>query len=399
MAQYTGYQVMGTNDEPEDEPFDSKRFYDDLGHCYRLQVRRDEVGWEMTSTGRRGDAQVVLNLSCGIQGTPHLMLMHVAIFEALGIDFVATAGTKFCCGRPFGVSGDPTLSDRVAKHSIGRLKTWNSTVNVQCCGSCLVQFHANAERIREETGEAPFEVVHMTEYLLRALKERGDTVPWAREPRARRVLLHAEGAEVHHTKVVQRNAVIETLGLVPGVEYAGLVEAPTLGSPCGSEERADNAGGVGHTLLSDISTAEYHATQRELLDQARAAGADAIVTHHHKCTREWSKFGSPQLPIMHYQTLVADALGIDVPDDRFQRLWQLDDTDQILAETRPYWQSWGIAEDEARSLVPKFFVPEYEATVQRCPCESDGGGGVCFAKAAHDTSTADVDAMCRRLGI
>jgi Fe-S oxidoreductase len=397
MAQYTGYQVMGTNDEAEEEePFDSKRFYDDLGECYRLQVRRDEVGWEMTATSRPGEAQVVLNLSCGIQGTPHLMLMHVAIFKALGIDFVATAGTKFCCGRPFGVSGDPNLSNRVAKHSIGRLATWNSTVNVQCCGSCLVQFHANAERIREETGEAPFEVIHMTEYLCRTLKEMGDTVPWVREPRAKRVLLHAEGEEVHHTKVVQRNAVIETLGMIPGVEYAGLVEAPTLGSPCGSEERADNAGGVGHTLLSDISTAEYHATQRELLDQARAVGADAIVTHHHKCTREWSKFGSPQLPVMHYQTLVADALGIDVPEDRFQRLWQLDDTEQILAETRPYWESWGIVESEARRMVPKFFVPEYEATVQRCPCESEGGGGVCFARR---NTAPDVDAMCKRLGI
>jgi hypothetical protein len=398
MAQYTGSQVMGTDGSGEVEEFDTKRFYDNLAECYRLQVRRDEVGWEMNATDRVGEAQVVLNLSCGIQATPHLMLLHVAIFKALGIDFVATAGTKFCCGRPFGVTGDPTLSDRIAMHSIGRLKTWNSTVNVQCCGSCQVQFYANAERIRENTGEAPFEVIHMTEYLLRALKEMGDSVPWVREPRAKRVLLHAEGAEVHHTKVVQRNAVIETLGLVPGLEFAGMVEEPTLGDPCGSEERADNPGSVGHTLLSDITTAEYRATQRELLDQARAARADAIVTHHHKCTREWSKFGSPELPIMHYQTLVADALGIDV-SDRFQALWQLDDTELILAETRPYWESWGITEEEARSLVPKFFVPEYEATVQRCPCEFEGGG--CFAKAAHGTSmsTAEVEAMCKRLGI
>ncbi|HSS68554.1 MAG TPA: heterodisulfide reductase-related iron-sulfur binding cluster [Nocardioidaceae bacterium] len=399
MAQYTGYQVMGDPDaeEEEEEPLDTKRFYDNLSECYRLQVRRDEVGWEMTSTDRPGEAQVVLNLSCGIQGTPHLMLTHVAIFKALGIDFVATAGTKFCCGRPFGMSGNPDLSNRIAKHSIGRLKTWNSTVNVQCCGSCLVQFHANSEQIREETGEAPFEVIHMTEYLLRALKEMGDAVPWVREPRAKRVLLHAEGEEVHHTKVIQRNAVIETLGMVPGMEFAGLVEEPTLGAPCGSEERPDNPGSVGHTVLSDISTREYQATQRELLDQAKAVGADAIVTHHHKCTREWSKFGSPQLPIMHYQTLVADALGIDIPD-RFQELWQLDDTEQILTETRPYWESWGIDEDEARDLVPKFFVPEYEASVQRCPCELDGSGS-CSVGAGKSHSAADVDALCKRLGI
>jgi hypothetical protein len=398
MAKYSGFQAMGINVPPDEyEPFDAKGFYDNLVKCYRLQVRRDEVGWETSSTARPGEAPVVLNLSCGIQGTPHLMLTHIAVFKALGVDFVATAGTQFCCGRPFGNAGDPEKSNRIAKQSIGRLKTWNSTVSVQACGSCLVQFYANAERIREETGEAPFEVIHMTEYLLRILTELGDAVPWVREPRVKRVLLHAEGAEVHPTKVAHRNAVIETLSLVPGMEYAGLVEAPTLGSPCDSDQRPGTPDSIGHTLLSDISTPEYRATQRELLDQARAVGAEAIVTHHHKCTREWSKFGSPQLPIMHYQTLVADALGIDIPD-RFQALWQLDDTELILAETRPYWESWDITEAEARALVPKFFVPEYEATVQRCPCEFEGGG--CFAESKPDatgTSTADV-AACRRLG-
>jgi Cysteine-rich domain len=400
MAQYGGFQLMGDPDSPEEEEeeFDSKRFYDDLAECYRLQVRRDEVGWEMTSTDRTGQAEVVLNLSCGIQATPHLMLLHVAIFKALGIDFVATAGTKFCCGRPFGMSGDPDLSNRVAKHSINRLKTWSSTVNVQCCGSCLVQFYANAEEIREETGEAPFEVIHMTEYLNRTLKEVGDAVPWVREPRVKRVLLHAEGEEVHHTKVVQRNAVIETLALIPGVEYAGLVEEPTLGAPCGVEEHSDNSGSVGHTLLSDISSAEYLATQRELIDQARNVGAEAIVTHHHKCTREWSKLSSSALPIMHYQTLVADALGLEV-DDRFQHLWRLDDTEQIVTETRPYWESWGISRAEAETMVPKFFVPGYDTSVQRCPCEFEGGGCFAHKAGAQGASAADVDALCKRLGI
>jgi len=396
MVQYTGRQMMGGSDDQEPEPFDPKRNYESLQECYRLQVRRDEVSWEMNTTDRPGAAEVVLNLSCGVQGTPHVMLTQVALFKALGIDFVATAGTKFCCGRPFGVAGNPELSNRVALRSIERLATWKSTINVQCCGSCLVQFQHNVQQLREQTGSAPFEVIHITEYLLAKLKELGAAVPWVdpQPKRNRRVLLHAEGAEVHATKVGQRNAVIETLGLIPGVEYAGLVEAPSVGSPCRSDLRPGDLGDVGHTVLSDINTAEYRAAQAELLEQARAVGAEAIVTHHHKCHREWSKFSSAQLPVIHYQSLLANALGVTIPD-RFRRLWQLDDVDRILAETRPYWESWGIAEDKARELVQTYFVPEYEAAVQYCACDKDGGA--CFPAQLRDT--AGGDGMCRELAI
>src|SRR5947207_1506020 len=105
MAQYTGDRAMGTNtdeDHEDDAPFDPQSHYRNLDEAYRLQIRRDEVDWEMSNRNRTGDAEVVLNLSCGVQGTPHVMLTQVALFKALGVDFVATAGTQFCCGRPFG---------------------------------------------------------------------------------------------------------------------------------------------------------------------------------------------------------------------------------------------------------------------------------------------------------
>ena len=399
MARYTGTQAMGSSsgaDQDDDEPFNPKEHYLSLEQCYRMQVRRDEVTWEMNTVDRKGDAEVVLNLSCGVQATPHLMLTQVALFKALGVDFVATAGTKFCCGRPFGVGGDPELSNRLAKHSIGRLAAWNSTVNVQCCGSCLVQFDYNVAQMRE-TGDAPFEVVHITRYVLDRLKQLGPDVPWVDPypPRTRRVLLHAEGAEVHATKAIQRNDVVETINLIPGLEFAGLVEPPSVGSPCVSDGRPNNPDAVGHTLLSDISTAEYRQTQAELLEQARAVGAEAIVTHHHKCHREWSKFSSPELPVIHYQTLLLEALGGAIPD-RFRRLWQLDDPELILAETRPYWESWGIREASARELVTKFFLPAYGAPTHFCACEREGAQS-CFA--AELRAAGDIDSFCKRLAI
>jgi hypothetical protein len=394
MVKYTGSQAMGINND--DAPFSAQDHYLTLEQIYRMQVRRDEVDWEMNATDRTGDAEVVLNLSCGVQGTPHVMLTQIALFKALGVDFVATAGTKFCCGRPFGNAGNPDLSNRMARRSIDRLATWNSTINVQCCGSCLVQFQHNVGEL-QKTGDAPFEVVHVTDFILNRLKELGDAVPWAdpKPTRTRRVLLHAEGAELHVTKELARNAVIETLGLIPGIEYAGLVEDPSVGGPCNSDGRPSHPDAVGHTLLSDLSTAEYRQVQAEILEQARAVGAEIIVSHHHKCHREWSKFSSPELPVMHYHSLLLEALGITIPD-RFVHLWQLDDAEQILAETRPYWESWGMTEDEAREMVTKFFLPNYGAPVHFCSCERDGSSS-CFA--AEMRAGADVDSFCKRLAL
>ena len=167
------------------------------------------------------------------------------------------------------------------------------------------------------------------------------------------------------------------LGLIPGVEFAGLVQNPSFGAPC-----ATKAPG-GPSVLWDLTPEQYHQVQQEFLDQARAVGADTIVSPHHQCHREWCKFASRDLPIVHFLSLVAEGLGLSVPD-RFQMLWSLGDPEKVLAQSRPYWESWGMPEDEARRVVQLNFVPKYAAAIQRCPCDGDcmeGPGAVCNTSA------------------
>jgi Cysteine-rich domain len=327
----------------------------------RLQVSKHEMTWLQSYTKPAHSADVVLNLSCGVQTVPSVMLTQVALFEALGIDFVATAGQAYCCGRTFQRFGKADVGDRMAATSIRRFSSWQPTTNVQCCGSCLIEFDYHVSKAVEETGSGPFDVVHVTRFVLDRLREMGDRVPWAASV-PRRVLLHAEGAEVHPTKEEARRAIIETLALVPGVEFVGLAENPSLGQPCST------VGPGQPSVLNDISDEEYRQVQAELEQQLREAGADAIVTPHHMCHREWCKFGSDRVPVIYYQALILEALGIRVPD-RFQALWRLADPELILQASRPHWESWGIAEPDARDMVRRHFVPRYAAAVQRCPCE------------------------------
>jgi hypothetical protein len=365
-------------DLSEAETFDFSQFFAEHLEGERLQVSREEVDWLQTYTPPREAVDVVLNLSCGVQAVPHLMLTQVAIFRALGISFAATAGRQYCCGRIYQRYGRPGLGDRMAAKAIDRFASWHAPTNVQCCGSCLIEFDYHVARRTEETGTAPFDVIHITRFLRDRLSALGAAAPWTTTI-PRRVLLHAEGAEVHPTKEEARTAVIETLALIPGVEYVGLVRNPTLGQPCAATYPG------GPSVLHDVTPEQYREVQAELEEQARAVGADSIVTHHHQCHREWCKFGSDRLPVIHYQTLLAEALGLSVPD-RFQTLWRLGDPELVLERSRPHWESWGIPESDARDMVRRHFVPRYAAAIQRCPCEGQCADAVNGSGAACETS-------------
>ena len=349
------------------DSFDYAAFYRDMQQSEKLQVSREEMTWIQNYKEPDEPADVVLNLSCGVQTVPHIMLVQVALFEKLGISFAATAGSQFCCGRMYQRYAKAATGDRMSATSIRRFGSWQPTTSVQCCGSCFTEFEYQVARSEEATGEHLFDVVHVTEFLRDKLADLGDSVPW-RRPIPCRVLLHAEGAEMHASKERQRAAVIDTLNMIPGVEYVGLAEDPSLGSPCATKGPGEPS------ILNDITPDEYRQVQAELEDQARAASADMILTHHHHCTREWSKFSSSRAPITSYQLVLAEALGISIVD-RFQVLWQLGDPEKVLEKSRPQWSSWGIDEDEAREMVKKFFVPKYAAAVQRCPCESECTSG------------------------
>lgn len=375
------------------QSFDYKKFYTDMTDSERLQVSRDELDWVQGPSNPDRTAEVVLNLSCGGQTNPYVMLTQVALFKALGVDFVATAGQNYCCGNLFNRTERPEIAVRMARTAIRRLSAWQSTINVQSCGSCQVQFTKQANAIEAETGTAPFKVVHYTDFLLQTLKQLGDKVPWRQSP-GRRVLLHAEGAEIHRSKAEAREAIIETFNLIPGVEFAGFAKDPSIGLPCrriGSNHTVeDTYKGSDSTKFSlvDITPGQYRQVQAELEAQARAVGANIIATPHFTCQREWSKFGSDRLPIVYYGTLVAEALGITIPD-RFQILWRQGDPEKVLEMTRPHWESWNISEQEAREIVKKTFVPKYANAVQKCPCE-----GNCF-ESQYDLLTPEPSASAK----
>jgi Fe-S oxidoreductase len=345
--------------------FDPQGFFEAMRESKSMLIQRADVRWAERFEAPERPVDALLAFGCAVQHTPHLMAEATAVFDVLGIDYTAVTGRQFCCGRPFHrLGGDLDAADRISAKSYERFQKYGPKAAVQWCGACQLEY---LEKISDQT-EPPFEVVHVTKYLARLLREMGDSVPWKTEL-STRVVLHTH-SQFLPQQDVDSACIQEILELIPGVEYAGPIAPPSAGSPC------TLTGPTAVSILNTLTEREYESARGELVGQARAVGADTLVTPYHKCQMEWSKFASGRLAVREWMSLLAEALGVGV-EDRFTTYWHLGDADEIVERSRAEWQSWGLTEAEAYDVARRHFVPRYPVDVHHCDC----GGAGCGSRA------------------
>jgi Fe-S oxidoreductase len=341
--------------------FDPQSFYAGMAESKSLLVHRDALKWTERVQLPDHPVHALLAFGCAVQHTPHLMLEATRVFDVLGISYAAVTGKQFCCGRPFQRMGLDAAADRISAKAYERFTAYHPEVAVQWCGACMLQY---LEVISAQT-RPPFDVVHVTKFLATHLREHAGNIPWRTEVNTR-VVLHTHG-ESPPQQDIDTASILEILDMIPGVEYAGHVEPPSVGRPC------DGVPPTFTGILNSLSTAEYRAAQREVADQAAAAGADTVVTPYHKCQLEWSKLSSRTLAVREWMSLLAEALGVGV-EDRFTAYWHLGDPELIVERARPEWESWGLTEQQALAAARRHFVPEFAVDVHHCDCGGKGCG-------------------------
>jgi hypothetical protein len=114
--------------------FNYARFFGDMWDSQRMQLGRHEVTWQEVHRPPVRAADVVLNLSCGVQTVPHLMVLQVALFARLGVDFVAVAGPAYCCGRAEGAEVHESKVDQREAVFVARYA--DAVQRCPCEGSC-----------------------------------------------------------------------------------------------------------------------------------------------------------------------------------------------------------------------------------------------------------------------
>jgi Fe-S oxidoreductase len=342
--------------------FDYQDFYGFMENIVQMMLSKEEINWIERRPTTEEKVPVFMNMSCGTQLAPHTGLETVNIFKALGVEFVAGTGRQYCCGKILRVHDKPGAGKRMSQASINRFREWGAMTAVHHCPSCQMIFDDHVKRT-PDAAPAGFTNKHFSTFLEERLLQLGDKVPWKRKVDAR-VLLESYGWDTIspvHAEVV--NTAERILSLVPGVHYIGRLEMPSQGAAC-----LTHAGGL--TTESKLSPEEFAAMQDELRQQLQARGANVISPVDKFCQREWSKFAADDIPVRHYLSIVADALGCDEPD-RFQLLWQLHDTKAILEATRPYWTSWGVDEKTATWLVARQFDSSHTGFEPICACGGD----------------------------
>jgi Fe-S oxidoreductase len=337
-------------DEPRVSDVTFQEFYGAMMDRERLQVSRDEAVWTEDGAAPDRAVDVLLNFGCNVRQSPHLQREAAAVLDALGVDFAAVAGQKYCCGKIYTSFGFPESAQQIITKSVRRLAAYQPKRTLQWCSACEMQFsdvvHPNPEFNFKTEGFAAF--------LVQRIDELASDVPWKSGVDIKAVV-HGHIGE-HPVRDSHPGIVMELLRRIPGVQVVGYADTPAL-------DICDNAG----PKIATIGTDEYKAAQAAMESYLDKAAADTMVTLYHSCTRELSKFASEKLKIRHYVSVLAAALGVSKPD-RFSEYWRLGDPQRVMEASRPNWTSWGITEEEALRLAHKYFVPSYAEDVPECPC-------------------------------
>jgi hypothetical protein len=335
---------------PKVTDFAFSDFYRAMADRERMQVAREEMTWSESGAAPDEPVDLLLNFGCNVRQTPHLQREAVAVLEALGVKFAAVAGKQFCCGKPYSGKGLHDVAKDIVAGSVQRMARFQPKRAVQWCSACEMQFK---DLVQPEIGIA-FGSDGIAEFLVERIDELGDKVPWKKEVKAK-AIVHGHFGE-HPVRDAHPEIVMQLLNRIPGVESLGLAATPAL-------DWCDNVG----VKMSTIGTGEYLAAQSGIRNHLAETGADVLATLYHSCTRELVKFAADDLSIRHYISILAEALGVSMPD-RFSEYWRLGDARRVMEASRPNWQSWGISEEEALELAHKYFIPSYAVGAPECPC-------------------------------
>lgn len=313
----------------------------------RLLMHRSELTYFDHDPGPDHDAEVYVNLSCGTQRSPHLLLDTVSVLQTLGVKFVAAAGpTAGCCGKPQLMYREGDVYDRFRASRLARSRAWGVTTHVNWCGACQQTSGAVAAKHQLAEGiEHPVRELQLIPFLEERVRELGDQVPWQHEV-PRRVMAegHPGMGNVHFGS---QQSILRLMSMIPGVEPVGLYDGWAELSPCAAFG-LEGAPPPEWTRRPETS-AEREEHRRRLAAELDELGADTVSCMHQACHQMWSCYASNDLAVLHPVSVLAEALGCAHPD-RFQQAARAGEPRALVEESRPRWESWGMTEEKAAEV-------------------------------------------------
>jgi Fe-S oxidoreductase len=279
--------------------FDYGQYYSGIVPLADATRSADERCWSDGTERPKQRHDYVLYLGCNVLRTVALAETMVAILEAMEVDFVPLAGPSNCCGIIHHGNGDFEISEKLTRNSLAKFAAYRPKAMLMYCPSC--HFHIDGA-IPERNIEFDVPYLHVTEFLV----DNIDRIDF-RHRIERRVALHAHrGSEQQDKDAAFTRAI---LGAIPGLEVIELAADDDWGRHCSRSEIA-RVGIARHNELADAMFAA-----------AFDAGADAVVAGYHSCYRQLChRDGEHGMGLIHYTSLIAEAMGIKMFSDSFKEM-------------------------------------------------------------------------------
>jgi heterodisulfide reductase subunit D len=311
--------------------YDYKKHYGEMTLTHDLTTLPEERTWRLAAPEREPEPhQFVLYLGCNVLRTSHMIRTVTAVFDRLGLDYVAVGGPTYCCGIVHHRNGDTAASNGMNQRTVELFQRYKPEEVIMWCPSCSY-FYDEVQKY-----PWPFPVRHTTEFLAARLPD----IAFTHRVDAGVALHYHSQSEPRRREGAACRRLLEA---VPGLRFAPVESEPRFGRLCTVDVQAQ--------LGQDV----WDALIRDEMARARDGGASILATIYHGCQRLMCGFEADgTLAIEHYLSVFARGLGIEF-EDRFKkyRLWE--DPERVLAESTPCQTANHVDPERAREFVTKAF--------------------------------------------
>src|SRR5438309_1888281 len=283
--------------------YDYKKHFGEITLTQDLTTLPDERTWRLQAPERDAEPhQIVLYLGCNVLRTSHMIRTVTAIFDRLGLDYVAVGGPTYCCGIVHHRNGDTAASGGMNKRTVELFQRYKPEEVVMWCPSCMF-FYDEIQKF-----EWPFPVRHTTEFLA----DRLPSMEFTHRVDASVALHYHSQSEPRLREGAAGRRLLEA---VPGLRLVDVGSEPRFGRLCTVDVQAqafdDSLAQV--TVAEDLGydavwLAELHfQKERSVLSSPLVVGA----TIAGRTKRVKIGFAVQVLPLIHPLRLAEDVATLD----------------------------------------------------------------------------------------
>ncbi len=241
---------------------------------YRLDWTDDLDDFEVPQS--KDGSEVAYFVGCVSSFYPQLAEIPqsiVKILEQGQVSYTVLGGEEWCCGFPLISAGMSGEAQALARHNMEKVRALGVKTLITGCASCFHTWSEEYQRLLGEAGGeaekgAGFEVLHVTEYFARLLREKR--------------LMPAgisETVTYHDPCDLGRNSGVyeaprDILQAIPGLDYVEM---------CRNRELADCCGGGGNLQMVDSGLSQAIAGRR--VGAAVETGASILVSACQQCVQ------------------------------------------------------------------------------------------------------------------